>query len=293
MSSLITKAGKSRSQASQKARTKKGKKAAPKKSQRPAKSPAKKPQKTAKASPSPKKKARAVKSAKKSTVSRKLTAKSKPAPTSRKPSKAAPLRVAKKPSAKKVTGRKTIAKRRPTAKPVQPPPKKMPPSTASIALKSFDQAVKIFNRHDFTGAKSAFESLLDKFGEQLDIVALARKYLALCDQRLASARSVPRSPDALYDQGIFEFNNGNVKGAIALFDKALKAAPQADHILYSLAAAHARLDDAPKAMEALRRAVAFQPVHRSHARQDLDFASLHDNEAFRQLTGFGFDLSEE
>lgn len=295
MSSLITKAGKSRSQASQKARTKKGKKAAPKKAQRPTKAAAKKSQKSAKVSSSQKaKKAPVAKSAKKSPVSKKLAGKPKSAPASRKSLKSAPVKGGKKPAAKKAISRKAASVRKSSAvKAVQPPTRKAPSSSASIALKSFDQAVKIFNRHDFASAKSAFESLLEKFGEQADIAALARKYLAICEQRLASVRSVPRNPDALYDQGIFEFNKGNVKDSIALFEKALKAAPQADHILYSLAAAHARMNDAGKALEALRRAVAYQPLHRSHARQDLDFTNLHENEAFRQLTGFGFDLSEE
>jgi len=292
MSSLITKAGKSRSQASQKARTKKGKKAAPKTDSQSAKAAAKKPVKASSAQKP--KKASASKTAKKSSASNKLAAKAKSAPTSRKTSKVASAKSGKKPAASKAASRKTAnVPKSNTAKGMQSPPRKAPTSNASIALKSFEQAVKIFNRHDFAAAKAAFESLLEKFSEQLDIVALARKYLAICDQRLASVRSVPRNPDALYDQGIFEFNRGNVKDSIALFEKALKAAPKADHIFYSLAAAHARLNDAGKALEALRRAVAFQPIHRSHARQDLDFTNLHDNEAFRQLTGFGFDLSEE
>jgi tetratricopeptide (TPR) repeat protein len=296
MSSLITKAGKSRSQAAQKAQPKKVKKAAPKKPTRPAKAAAKKAQKPSKSSaPQKSKKPLAAKSAKKPPVSKKLAVKAKPAPAPRKPSKAASAKSVKKPGAKTVKAAKATPARKPAAvKTVPlPPPKKAPAPSASIAVKTLDQALKVFHRHDFAAAKAAFENLLEKFSDQLEIMSIARKYLAICDQRLASARSVPRNPDALYDQGVFEFNKGNVKEAVALFDKALKSAPQADHILYSLAAAHARLNDAARAMEALRRAVAIQTIHRSHARQDLDFTNLHDNEAFRQLTGFGFDLAEE
>lgn len=294
MSSLITKTGKSRSQAAQKAHPTKGKKAAPKNSLRPEKpAAAKKNQKTAKASTQQKsKKAPAAKSAKKPSVSSKLTTKTKSHTPARKPSKPLTTKNVKKAAPKNVkSGKATPAQKPVVAK--APTPKKVPTPSAAIAVKTLDQALKIFHRHDFGTAKEAFESLLEKFSDQLDIVSIARTYLAICDQRLASARSVPRSPDALYDQGIFEFNRGNVKDAVALFDKALKAAPQADHILYSLAAAYARLNEASKAMEALRRAVSIQTIHRSHARQDLDFTNLHDNEAFRQLTGFGFDFSEE
>jgi len=151
----------------------------------------------------------------------------------------------------------------------------------------------VFNRQDFGTAKAAFLSLLGKFAEQAEIVARARTYLAICEQRLARSPSVPRNPDALYNQGVFQLNRGNTAEAIELFEKALKVEPRADHVYYSLAAAYARLNDTPKAMDALRRAIGIRPVHRSHARRDFDFAGLRSNEDFQQLTGFGFDLLDE
>ena len=153
--------------------------------------------------------------------------------------------------------------------------------------------MRLFNRHDFGAAKSGFLSVLAKFAEQAEIIARARTYLAICDQRLARSPSVPRNADALYNQGVFELNKGNISEAIELFEKALKVEPRADHVFYSLAAAYARLEDVSKAMEALRRAIGIRPVHRSHARRELDFVNLRINEDFQQLTGFGFDLLDE
>jgi tetratricopeptide (TPR) repeat protein len=153
--------------------------------------------------------------------------------------------------------------------------------------------LRLFNRHDFAAARSAFLSIAEKFGEESEILARARTYVAICDQRLARTPAMPRNPDALYDQGVFQFNKGNTTEAIELFEKALKSDPRADHVYYSLAAAYARLNDANGALDSLRRAISLRPGHRSHARRDLDFGSLHDNEDFRQLTGFGFELIEE
>ena len=172
-------------------------------------------------------------------------------------------------------------------------PKKPPSPGALAAVRAFEQALRLFNRQDFAGAKSAFEKILIQFSDHAEIVARARTYLAICDQRLARAPSAPRNADALYDQGVFELNKGSIREAIDMFDKALKSQPRADHILYSLAAAYARLNDSTKALDALRRATAIRSVHRSHARRDLDFASLRNNEEFQQLTGFGFDFTEE
>jgi len=160
-------------------------------------------------------------------------------------------------------------------------------------VRAFEQALRQFNRHDFGGAKSAFEGLLSKFSDQAEIVARVRTYLAICEQRLGRSPSVPRNVDALYNQGVLELNRGNTNDAIELFEKALKVEPRADHVYYSLAAAYARLTDTSKALDALRRAIGIRPVQRSHARRDLDFASLRTNEDFQQLTGFEFDLIEE
>jgi tetratricopeptide (TPR) repeat protein len=287
MGSLITKVNKSGSRASGKVHAKKaGKKADSKKPQRPGKITATPKSKAAKA-----KKAAPVKAKRQVAPAKKAPAKATAKAVTKKSAKPS---VSKKP-AKAIAKQKSAVKARP-ARPIArpaPPPKKPPTPGARAAVRAFEQALKAFNRHDFAPAKSAFVDILGKFGDQAEIAARARTYLAICEQRLARAPSVPRNPDALYDQGVFELNKGNTREAIDLFDKALKTEPRADHILYSLAAAYARLNETSRAIDALRRAINIRSVHRPHARRDLDFASLRSNEDFQQLTGYGYDFIED
>ena len=284
MSSPSAKANKSRSPASQKIRTTKGKKTSSKKPQRPGK---------ITAAPESKKSAPA-KAKKQAPATRKpANQASKKSPAKKKPVKALAEKPVKKSVASHPSRAQVTGKRLPPSKSAPLPPKKAPTPGALAAVRAFEQALKLFNRHDYAAAKSAFEGVLTKFGDQFEIVARARTYLTICEQRLARTPSAPRSPDALYDQGVFELNKGAIRDAISLFEKALKPQPRADHVHYSLAAAYARLNDSPKALDALRRAISIRSVHRSHARRDLDFASLHSNEEFQQLTGFGFDFDEE
>jgi tetratricopeptide (TPR) repeat protein len=280
MSSVITKANKGRSPASQKLRSTKAKKAVSKKPQRPGKITA-----------APKSK-KAVASKKKEASARKATPSSKKAAPKKKLARAAPSQKSVKTKKPVASGSKRVGAKagRGTAKPA-PPPKKAPSTLA--AVQAFEQALKSFNRHDYASARSAFDALLQKFGDQSEIVARARTYLAICDQRLARAPAPPRNPDALYDQGVFLLNKGETREAIELFEKALRTEPRADHIHYSLSAAYARLADSTRALDALRRAISIRSVHRSHARRDPDFASLHTNEEFQRLTGFGFEFIEE
>ncbi len=275
MGSLITKVNKSGSRATGKVHAKKGGKKAASKPQRPGKITATPKSKAAKA-----KKAAPVKAKKQVAPAKKAAAK-------------AITKKSAKPSISKKAAKAVSKQKARSARPTPPPPKKAPTPGALAAVRAFEQALKSFNRHDFTPAKSAFVEILGKFGDQAEIAARARTYLAICEQRLARAPSAPRNPDALYDQGVFELNRGNTREAIDLFDKALKTEPRADHILYSLAAAYARLNETSRAIDALRKAINIRSVHRPHARRDLDFASLRSNEDFQQLTGYGYDFIED
>lgn len=323
MSSLITKANKSRSSESKKIHAIKGKKAASRKPARPGRITAA--PKAQKATKTPK--ALKTQKAKKAVIAKKRpqakkskqtialkrpaspTSKLKAKKTNTSPSKGkrtvaasrSKKSVVKSPAqkpfasgAKAKSRRALLARRRAFApKPLPAPPKKPPSPGTLAAVRAFEQALKVFNRQDFVSAKTAFDGLLYKFADQADIVARVRTYLAICDQRLARTPSTPRNSDALYDRGVFEFNRGNTAEAIESFEKALKVEPRADHVLYALAAAYARLNNVTKALEALRHAIGIRPAHRSHARRDLDFAGLRSDESFQQVTGFGFDLIHE
>ena len=72
----------------------------------------------------------------------------------------------------------------------------------------------------------------------------------------------------------------------------MKAQPTAAHVLYSLAAAYAHINNIKKALDALRQATTIQTALRSRARSDNDFSSLYNNEDFRFLTGYGFDIQD-
>jgi tetratricopeptide (TPR) repeat protein len=286
MSSLSTKTSKGRSPASRKIRATKAKKAASKKPQRPGKIVAAPKAKKVSAT-------RAVKASGKVKKSNGLKSLVAASTESKRSTQLAARKNSGRAADKGLVRKKLESSRRIPAKPAPQPPKKPPTANAIAAVKGFEQGLRLFNRHDFAGAKPLFENILDQFSEQYEVVARSRTYLSICEQRMARAPSIPKNPDALYNQGVFELNRGNVKAAIELFEKVVRAESRADHALYSLAAAYARLNDTSKALDALRRAIAIKPVHRPHARRDLDFASLRQNDEFQQLTGFGFDYVEE
>jgi tetratricopeptide (TPR) repeat protein len=271
MSSLVPKTNKSRSQASRGTHAPASKKASSK-----TQKPKKKISATAKS-----KSASHIKERKVSKLSP-AKGRAKSAPASKKP-------VRKKAAA---NTKKSASATRPAAKPVQERRKAPLSPLTMAAVREFERALTIFNRHDFAAAKSAFENIVARFADQAEVIAPVRTYLAVCEHRLLRTPTAPRSADALYNQGVFEFNRGRTREAIEIFEKALKAEPRADHVLYSLSAAYIRIGDQTKAVDALRRAIALSPAHRSQARHDPDLAGLRTNREFQRITGLGLEYSD-
>jgi tetratricopeptide (TPR) repeat protein len=160
------------------------------------------------------------------------------------------------------------------------------PSLPSLAVVTFGKAVHLFNQHSFEKAREAFEGFVERFPDEAEMVARARTYMAVCTQRLSRPPSTPRNAEALYNQGVFELNRGQLEQAIHYFEKALRAEPEADHVLYSLAAAHARMGLVTQALDELKRAVSRRESYRIQARRDPDFTTLYGHPAFQDLVGW-------
>jgi TolA-binding protein len=233
---------------------------------------------------------------------------SQPATTKKRVKKRPPKPVKRtaKPKPPKLTKRKPIRAKAPTGRrptkgrAIRPSGGKLKPQTIekaklhqkakpafpSLPVRIFGEAVNLFNHHNFEKAREAFEKFVERFPNESEMVARARTYLAICDQRLARPPGTPRNAEALYNQGVFELNRGQIEQAVRYFEKALKAEPEADHVLYSLAAAHARLGQIALALEELKQAVAKREVYRIQARRDPDFSALYSHPAFQDLVGW-------
>jgi hypothetical protein len=183
---------------------------------------------------------------------------------------------------KEVKEVKEVKVKEPEKKPVHPLR-----STTLGALKAFEVAMKAFNRQNFTGAKEAFEQLIARYSAETEIVARVKTYLTICVQRLSPPKALPRNIDELYTQGVIELNRGHIDKAIDLFERALKIEPECDYILYSLAAAQARLGTVNEALANLRHSIELDKSLRSRvkARRDPDFIQLYENREFMEIVG--------
>ena len=190
-----------------------------------------------------------------------------------KPKKAAP--VPKKASA---PGR-NVAKK-PAAKPTPPPP----PVRPSGAVAALESGIRLMFSEEYEKAIKVLNKVVQDFPQEAEIQASARARITACEKKIQEkARSVFRSADDHYNVAVAFLNGGQLEPAITHLQSALKLSPRADHILYAMAAAQALQGNTDHALTHLKQAIVARPENRIQASADPDFASLSEEQSFKEL----------
>lgn len=149
-------------------------------------------------------------------------------------------------------------------------------------LKLYEEALRYFQQQKFPKAKEALERVLE--GPSKELADRAKVHLRICAQRIApAAAAAPKSAEDHYAQGVALMNLGRWDEAREHLDRAHKAAPKADHIVYAMAALDCLTGEADSAMQNLKIAIQLRPENRYHARNDEDFAFLQEDPRFTEL----------
>jgi tetratricopeptide (TPR) repeat protein len=149
-------------------------------------------------------------------------------------------------------------------------------------LKTYEEALKQFQQQKWSRAKELFERVLE--GPARDLADRAQMHLRICAQRISPPAAVtPKTAEDHYTQGVALMNMGRWDEARDHLDRARKAAPKADHIVYAIAALDCLTGEADSAMENLKLAIQLRPENRYHARNDEDFSFLQEDPRFTEL----------
>jgi tetratricopeptide (TPR) repeat protein len=159
------------------------------------------------------------------------------------------------------------------------------PTAAEIALKEsmsrFENALELFNRNQFSKARSIFERLMENPAREL--AERARVYWNICEQRLARSAPQPKTAEELYNYAVSLANQGNPEEAEQHLKRALKLSPQSDYLYYALATTYAQREDIKGALEYLLKAIELNERNRYQAQNDADFANLLEDPRFTEL----------
>jgi tetratricopeptide (TPR) repeat protein len=149
-------------------------------------------------------------------------------------------------------------------------------------LKAYEEGLKHFQQQKFGRAKEALERVIE--GPSKELADRARIHLRICGQRISRpSEPVAKSAEDHYNQGIAMMNLGRWDDAREHLDRARKAAPKADHIVYAMAALDCLTGEAESSMQNLKVAIQLRAENRYRARNDEDFAFLQEDPRFTEL----------
>jgi tetratricopeptide (TPR) repeat protein len=149
-------------------------------------------------------------------------------------------------------------------------------------LKLYEEALTHFQQQKFHRAQQVLERVLE--GPSKELGDRAQVHLRICEQRISRLpAAAAKSPEDHYTQGVALMNLGRWDEAREHLDRAHKAAPKADHIVYAMAALDCLTGEAESAMKNLKVAIQLRPENRYHARNDEDFKFLQEDPRFTEL----------
>jgi len=172
--------------------------------------------------------------------------------------------------------RSLTASQSPTSLPPEPGP-------TAEAVAVFQDGMAALQRHDYRTAARQFETILTRFDGERALADRSRVYLALCQRELARRPPSPETVEERLTAATAALNNDDDVEAATYVRAVLDEAPHHELALYLLAAIEARRGARESALTLLTRAVDVSPEIRAQVRHDLDFETLRDLDAFRQL----------
>jgi len=152
---------------------------------------------------------------------------------------------------------------------------------AEAQLKSFEQAIRLFNARKFAQARELFAKAAA--GPNREMAHNADLHVRMCDSRLEKPVVQLKTAEELYKYAIAMINTRNLADAQQHLETALKLEPAADYLYYALALCKGLAGDIDGAHENLKRAIDLEPRNRISARQDADFAGMINQPQIQQL----------
>ena len=158
--------------------------------------------------------------------------------------------------------------------------------TFTVALKSYDSAMKPLGKRDWKKSKELLEKFIEEYEGKPDVAEIidrARVHLSTCNQKLAPPPPDPDSAGAWLHQGVALANAVRVDEALESLDQALQLGAPASRVDYARAAAMAIADRNDEALSWLAKAIEADPENKAFSLGDPDFERLREMAGYVSL----------
>jgi tetratricopeptide (TPR) repeat protein len=150
------------------------------------------------------------------------------------------------------------------------------------ALQSYEAGLRAMQEHKFDKAKPHFQKVLT--GPSKELIDRATVHLNICSQHLdRPSGSQFKTSEEHFDYAVSLMNVGDYVGAREHLEKLIKQNPQADYVIYGLAALECLTGHVEDSLRHLDAALRLKPQLRFQARNDSDFQNLAEDPRFTEL----------
>ncbi len=234
----------------------------------------------------PAKKKPAAKTPKGSSVAKKRSVKTAPAPRAK---AAAPARGQKsRPAARKIVARrKTLSAQREAvaarkkAEAVHAARLAAERQAAEKQTKNYEKGVGYFNARKFSRGLRWFQKAVE--GPDPTLRHRAQIHARICEQRVNATKPKLKTADDYYNYAVKLINDRELEEAERCLDKALRLSADADYVHYAASIVRALRGDTAAAMRSLERAIELNDRNRLLARTDGDLSSLRGHPSWIDL----------
>lgn len=149
------------------------------------------------------------------------------------------------------------------------------------AIQNYEIGLRALQEHKFDRAKAHLQKVMG--GPSKELSDRASVHISTCNQHLDKVTAQFKSPEEHFDYAVSLMNVGDYVQAREHLEKLLKQVPNADYVVYGLAALDCMTGHVEDSLRNLDGAIRLNSALRFQARNDSDFQNLAEDPRFTEL----------
>ena len=151
------------------------------------------------------------------------------------------------------------------------------------ALKELERGLSLLHKQSFAEALPHFQTILDGFPQEKELVDRVQSYARICKSQLERAKPSTAKPEDYFYLGVMKANEANYAEAVEFLDRAIQVNPRDEKAHYVMASTRALRGEREPAIKHLTEAIALNVTNRNYAQNDPDFEPLRGDDDFENL----------
>lgn len=152
------------------------------------------------------------------------------------------------------------------------------------ALSAYGEAIKEYRKGRWDKAQALFETFIEKFNGEKELVDRAQIYLTIIKEKGKRSLPSPKTSEDCFYLGVYRLNQGEYEEALTWLNKALELAGDEGRVYYLMAQVHCLRGENDQALDCLKKAIQKDKFYKVLAQNEADFAPLWEDKKFKLIT---------